>query len=90
MSAKSIRSNLSEREKNYRLARRTMRCPKCNDKSRLLVELADGSLFCSKCNSFFHPHDETISLPLAKSSAGRDYWDGSVDNIEKIVEKDSW
>jgi len=67
-----------------------MRCPKCNDKSRLLVELADGSLFCSKCKSIFHPHDGTIDVPLGREPAGRDSWDGVVDNIEKIVEKDKW
>jgi len=29
-------------------------------------------------------------MPLGREPAGRDTWDGVVDNIEKIVEKDNW
>ena len=79
----------AERERKYRLARETGCCPKCKEKG-ILTELADGSLFCKKCKSIFASHIEMIYFSMGSRPTGRDQWDGAIDNMEKIVERDKW
>jgi len=84
-----LRALNTERERRYRLAIETRCCPKCKERGSL-IELADGSLFCKKCKSIFSPHIEMVYFPLGSKPAGKDQWDGSMDNAEKVIERDKW
>ncbi len=57
-----------ERTKDLELARITGYCPKCADKTPLVM-LVDGS-YCPKCGRIFMRHPDTLRMPLTGMGLG--------------------